>query len=189
MTIRAYQDEAAALLRGRLEVDVLPEWAAMADERGLYSPRLDIAVGPFATNRRYEDEYDRLQEQHRTLLEQLYSYHLANIGTDNQHPPASLDGALRLNPNARCFLAVEIENRGSRKHLMGGAINASALGRLGIAIGWTREALQCFIRLNRYLAFLTSVGKNSFNTSNLLVLSPDQFLQACRDAEGQRRAP
>lgn len=161
----------------------------MAGERGLYSPRIDIAVGPFATNWQFVNEYDRLEEQHRVVIEQLYSYHLANVGTDNQYALADLDNALRLNQNARCFLAIEIENLVSRKHLMGGAINASALGRLGIAIGWTPLALRCLIRLNRYLAFLSSVGKNSFNTSNLLVLNPDQFLQACRIRRGRRRAP
>jgi hypothetical protein len=90
-----------------------------------------------------------------------------------------LDHALALNHNARCFLGIEIENAVSRKHLMGGAINASALGRLGIAVGWTDARVKSFGRLWKYLDFLSRVGKNSFDTSNLLIVSDVQLSAAC----------
>lgn len=185
VTIRDYQHHAAELLQQRFGVEVSVEWAALSGEPTVYSPRLDVAVGPFAAERRCHDEYDLLQAENRRVLERLYAAHQSNLLADGQ-TVVGLDQALTLNFNARCFMAIEIENQVSRKHLMGGAINASALGRLGIAIGWTPVALRCFVRLNRYLAFLTSVGKNSFDTSNLLVLSPEQFTAAIR-ASGQRR--
>jgi len=80
------------------------------------------------------------------------------------------------NQNARCFMAFEIENEVSRKHLMGGAINAAALGRVGLAIAWNPEKLRAFVRMRSYLLFLSAVGKNTFDPSNLLILSKDQVM-------------
>ncbi|WP_339218583.1 hypothetical protein [Paenibacillus sp. FSL W7-1332] len=44
-------------------------------------------------------------------------------------------------------MAIEIEHLVSRKHLMGGAINASALGRFGVVIPWSEEKLRAFIKI------------------------------------------
>ena len=66
---------------------------------------------------------------------------------------------------------------------MGGAINAAALGRLGIAVGWTREKVKAFVKLRSYLLFLASVGKNTFHPYNLLVLSKEQVLDAVSRCE------
>ena len=38
------------------------------------------------------------------------------------------------NSNARCFLAIEIENQTDRKHLMGSSLNSSIMGKIGIVI-------------------------------------------------------
>ena len=81
------------------------------------------------------------------------------------------------NRNSRCFIAIEIENQVSRKHLLGGALNASVLGRIGVAVGW-HEAFQMFLRLRHYILYLKSVGKNTFDASNLLLLKPEQLEQA-----------
>jgi hypothetical protein len=181
MSIRDYQNDAANLLRRRLDVDVSIEWAAMSGERGLYSPRLDLAVGPFATeNQRRHNDFDQLQFQHQRFLRALHRHHRNNIREICGVETCSLDEAWSRNRNARCFLGIEIENQVSRKHLMGGAINASALGRLGLAIGWTDRNVQAFGRLWMYLRFLSSVGKNGFDTTNLLILSSHQFISECR---------
>ncbi|WP_139799034.1 hypothetical protein [Andreprevotia lacus] len=159
------------------EVEI--EWAAMADERTLYSPRLDTAVGPFATHKIYIDEYDQLIRAHQPLLLQLFNMHRANLRAHNQ-PDDHFDfeRLCTRNLNARCFLAFEIENNVSRKHLMGGAINAAALGRIGLAIAWNQEKLRAFIRMRSYLLFLAQVGKNTFDPSNLLILSKEQVMEA-----------
>jgi hypothetical protein len=48
--IKNYQNNIANSLRVIFnENQIQPEWPAIADIKGLYSPRIDIAVGPFAT--------------------------------------------------------------------------------------------------------------------------------------------
>jgi len=155
------------------------EWAAMADEKTLYSPRLDAAVGPFATRRIYIDEYNQLIHVHEPLLLHLFNSHQINL-REHDEPDNHFDfeWLCMRNQNARCFLAFEIENNVSRKHLMGGAINAAALGRIGLAIAWNQEKLRAFVRMRSYLLFLAQVGKNTFDPSNLLILSKEQVMEA-----------
>lgn len=164
------------------------EWAAMADERALYSPRLDAAVGPFATHRIYEQEYDQMVRDHELLLVRLFDLHRSNLRTFGQ-PDGHFSFAhmCSRNFNARCFLAFEIENVVSRKHLMGGAINAAALGRIGLAIAWNQEKLRAFVRMRSYLLFLTEVGKNSFDPSNLLILTKEQLMDAIEMSISERQ--
>ena len=40
---------------------------------------------------------------------------------------------------------------------MGGAINAAALGRIGIVVAWTDEKLIVFVKLKEYLDYLAGV--------------------------------
>lgn len=160
-------------------VPVEIEWAAMTGERTLYSPRLDAAVGPFATQQSYIEEYDQLIRYHEQLLSTLFQIHRANLrafGQPDNH--FTFEHICTRNMNARCFLAFEIENAVSRKHLMGGAINAAALGRIGLAVAWNQEKLKAFVRMRSYLLFLAEVGKNTFDPSNLLILSKEQVMEA-----------
>jgi hypothetical protein len=160
----------------------------MAGEARVYSPCLDVGVGPFAVGvERYGDVYDEMVMRHRDWLNELYLISKQNFSefgeTDGD---VSFDRTFSFNHNARCFLAIEVENKTSRKHLMGGAINASALGRVGIAVGWTNKQVGRFVRMRRYLRFLASVGKNTFNTTNLLVLSADQLMHTAVQRAPQR---
>jgi hypothetical protein len=160
------------------ELPVATEWAAMRGERAIYSPRLDVAVGPFATDDILASEYDALVTRHAGFLQALFELHCQNLRlheVDERH--FDFHHACHRNYNARCFIAFEIENVVSRKHLMGGAINAAALGRLGVAIGWDRGKVRALVRLRSYLLFLASVGKNTFDPSNLLILSAEQALE------------
>lgn len=176
-TVKDYQDRLKRLLsRCFRDVCVNTEWRSMDRERGVYSPRLDLAVGPFAENRNYIDDYDRLSLCHDGLLRDLHNQHCDNLSSSNQpHVRPSFDLVKKRNKNARCFMAIEIENQVSNKHLMGGAINAAALGRFGLAVAWNDWNLTQFIRMRDYLLFLSSVGKNSFDPANLLILTADQF--------------
>ena len=163
-------------------VPVKSEWAALSGVGATYSPRVDIAVGPFATQRlRYEDRYCELARSHGRLLAALHSSftkNAADFGPNGVVP--GLDEMLLRNPNARCFLAIEIEKTGSRKHIMGGAINASALGRLGVSVACSSERLRTLLRIRRYLLFLAEVGKNAFDPSNLLIVTTRQLAESLR---------
>lgn len=179
-TVREYQaqlkEKLTAVFPG---VPVEIEWAAMTDEQGLYSPRLDAAVGPFATHGIYIEEYDQLVRTFEPLLSSLFEMHRANLRAQGQPDNHfNFEHICRRNRNARCFIALEIENAVSRKHLMGGAINAAALGRIGLAIAWNNEKLRAFVRMRSYLLFLAEVGKNTFDPSNLLILSKEQVMEA-----------
>jgi hypothetical protein len=137
--ITAYQEDLVRLF-GQYFGDSIPVAAEWRTEfgPGMYSPRLDVAVGPFATvqGQQLIKEYDYLLNHSSSLIFTLIEFHLHNTG--EQIDPGNLFQQLcYINRNARCFLAFEIENSGSRKHLMGDAVNAAALGRIGIAVGWT----------------------------------------------------
>jgi hypothetical protein len=176
-TVKEYQDRLKDSLSICFkDVCVRTEWRSLDGERGVYSPRLDLAVGPFAEDRNRIAEYNHLSHRHDELLRGLHCQHCINLSSSN--PAQALPGfdlVKERNKNARCFMAIEIENRVSNKHLMGGAINAAALGRFGLAVAWNDWNLTQFIRMRDYLLFLSSVGKNSFDPANLLILTADQF--------------
>ena len=148
-------------------VPVEIEWASTFDNN-MYSPRVDIAVGPFAVERdvRFTEDYDNLMRGSRDFVHRLIRHHLRNVkGLDNQAPVDVVQRYLddlfahltQKNQNARCFLAIEIENQVTRKHLMGSAINAAALGRIGLAVPWTDEKLRAFVRLQRYFDYIYGI--------------------------------
>lgn len=66
---------------------------------------------------------------------------------------------------------------------MGRAVNASVLGRIGIAIGYNAEMYNAFKNLYRYFAFLQSVMKPTFETNNLLIISPEQIMQVLQNKQ------
>lgn len=175
-----YQNQVAERLRQHYpkNVPVETEWRSKFEPR-IYSPRVDVAVGPFATTtgERLIEKYNEMMTESSVFLQRLIDFHLRN--TQEEIPPEAIFELLIItNRNARCFLAIEVENSGSRKHLMGDAINAAALGRIGIAIGWTPEKFQAFLNLKRYFEYMRSVGKNTFNLGNLLILNRDQLIEA-----------
>ena len=147
--------------------------------RDTYAPRIDIAVGPFAMERRrLEERYTELLFETRPFIESLIECHNQNIDAAEQR--ASFDTIAFFNLNARRLLCIEIEDSGSRKHCLGNLVNASALGRIGLLIARSAEILRTFVRQRVYLRFLGDVEKNSFRTDNALVLSAEQFDECLR---------
>ncbi|MFA5211569.1 MAG: hypothetical protein WC414_03655 [Patescibacteria group bacterium] len=142
-----------------------------------YCPRLDIAVGPFAINTRLESQYNRLlsERESRKFIDSLIKFNNDNVRNIVTGSETNFEMMKYFNYNARCFICVEIENKVSRKHIVGGLINASALGRIAVLVAWTPDKLKAFLKLKNYLNFLSSVEKNSFKTDNVLILSKEQF--------------
>jgi hypothetical protein len=88
---------------------------------------------------------------------------------------------LIFNINPRCFLAIEIERETSEKHVLGGIINASALGKVGIIVT-KDEKYQSAMRIRRYLRFLVAVGKGGEPEDvtlgkNTILLPRTEFLE------------
>lgn len=182
MSVKEYQDSSAPLLANKLtELEIINEWTAFRGVNYQYSPRVDIAVGPFsvAPGRNQTAEYNRILRRGNidTFLKQIYDLHVENIGNEilNEINIPEFDIVTRKNQNARCFIAIEIENTSTKKHIMGSMINAASLGRIGIGIAYTDSVLRTFIRILNYLSFLKRVEKNTYDTTNFLILTRDQF--------------
>lgn len=99
------------------EIPIEREWMTMRGELARYSPRLDIAVGPFATGTlRYGEKFDEIFASHQKFIQLLYDVHLENL---KQFAEAveidQLENIARRNYNARCFLAIEIEHQSSAR--------------------------------------------------------------------------
>ncbi len=182
--IKSYQKQVEIILKEKLSSreNIKIEWKAFSFHERVYSPRLDIAVGPFSINDGVQKdmEYDMLMEHNRSFIEKLIEYNNKNSIKYNDIgiSTCTFSNLNAFNPNSRCWLAIEIENSVSRKHLLGGTVNACALGRVGICIGWTEDKVKAFVRLQSYWRKLSSFRKNSFLTDNLIILDKDQFISS-----------
>jgi hypothetical protein len=176
---REYQESTKVIL-DRIYREVEIQWHPfLGVGRDMYAPRIDIAVGPFAIERRrFEERYTELLLETKPFIESLIECHNQNLDATEQR--ASFDTIGFFNLNARCLLCIEIEDSGSRKHCLGNLVNASSLGRIGLLIARSEEILRTFVRQRVYLRFLADVEKNSFRTDNALVLSAEQFDECLR---------
>ncbi len=175
LTHKEYQKFIANKLESLLKLPVQIEWRSMQEQKSLYCPRVDIAVGPFVyDNSRIPDEHNKLVKQWEVRIQAMLDCHRHNVRSLSWDTcPTSFEELCFKNIAARCFLAIEIEDTGSRKHLIGTALNAMALGRVAIVVVSKRDKLKAFVRLRRYLWFLSQAI--NINTDNLLFISRDQL--------------
>jgi len=182
MTSKEYQNIINPLIQTKLDgLQVKNEWTAFTGYRNHYSPRVDIAVGPFSivAGQNQTNAYNQLVENEsiKLFIRNLYQLHIENIGleTNNEITIPPFEDLIYKNQNARCFLAIEIENVNSKKHIMGSLINAASLGRIGIGVAYTEKTMRTFIRIMNYLGFLRRVEKNTYDTTNFLIVSKNQM--------------
>jgi hypothetical protein len=185
MTTKEYQNSICPLLQNKLPgLDINNEWISFRAHYNHYSLRVDIAVGPLSIRpgENKLEEYNHLirQESIRFFLSDLYDLHIQNIVAFRTEVPMEyiipdFEEVLNKNQNARCFLAIEIENQNSKKHIMGSLINAASLGRIGIGIAYSDKTLKTFIRIINYLGFLKRVEKNTYDTTNYLIVTKEQL--------------
>ncbi|MEP1782114.1 hypothetical protein [Reichenbachiella sp.] len=182
MTTKEYQEEKIKPLASALGgLEVISEWISFRGDRTQYSPRVDIAVGPFniGPGPNISHEYDNILNTNvaaRRFLETAFGLHNTNMETlAPELAFRDFDELIRINENSRCFLSIEIENKNSKKHIMGSVVNACSLGRIGIGVAFSESTLRAFARIMNYLNFLESVGKNTYRTTNFLLLSTEQL--------------
>jgi len=163
--------------------------------KGTYSPEVDIAVGPFAirSGNRLIKEFDDLVQTSEDLIDSYVHHSEENrsrfrwlrLGRLPKNHNSFLSNNAS-NANARCFMAIEIESKyTSLKHKLGSAINASALGRVGILVALDERVLGAFFRLSAYLDFLDEVKKPSFNTNNTIIVTKEQFNDTLKKSKSQ----
>lgn len=182
MTTKEYQNIIHPLIQTKLEgLEVKNEWTAFTGYHNHYSPRVDIAVGPFSivAGQNQSNLYNELvaNVNVQSFIRQLYDIHIGNIGLEinNEITIPLFENLICKNQNARCFLAIEIENENSKKHVMGSLINAASLGRIGIGVAYSEKTMRTFIRIMNYLGFLRRVEKNTYDTTNFLIVSKNQM--------------
>lgn len=174
------------LVKQGYKPEVKAPWSAFSGYgRRIYSPKVDIAVGPFAIEKSDEDEHGRMVDSYHRLIDtwiDMFRQNWQSVIGDRYwrvplHSPSGYRDFIEhsANTNARCFIAIEIENENSRKHLMGSIINAGALGRLGILVAWQEKVLRAAIRMRAYFDFLQEAEKRTFNMNNVIVLSRNQL--------------
>jgi hypothetical protein len=159
--------------------EVKEEWDVSQSSRDalnrrLYCPRLDLCVLPLnidAGTTRVQD-INTAVEQHRGLLRKIFqASHRRNyefesfLGNGNQNP--------------RCFLAIEVERSGSRKHMMGDIVNVAFLGKFGIIVAIGQKKYRGFVRILDTLnsAARSEKLRNAFLTCCYVRLM--NFLQLC----------
>lgn len=172
-----------------LDAIVEVEWQTFARSSGIYAPRIDIGIGPFSTTQgqSQRERYNDLCEATMPFLISAVALHNSNIAelrrvaddrAINTARVLSVENFRHANANPRCFMAIEIENRVSRKHLLGGALNAAVLSYIGVVVAFNPGVLRALVRLLAYWDFLASVGKPIVPTTNLIVLDRKQMMQA-----------
>ncbi len=181
--VSKYQDLACGLL-GRVfgRDNAIKEWDVTkgtqdAYVRDFYHPRLDIAVGPFSIDGNIEHNQKAID---RTVRDKL-SF-IRAMCECSEVPRTHFRTFLKQkNKNPRCFLAIEIEKSGSRKHMLGDIANVSILGSIGIIIPFDDKRLSAFIRIQKYLNYAANVGKTeNYLFKNVLILTKANFLNTIK---------
>ena len=182
MTAKQFQERITLEIASKLNNNkVISEWIAFQGIPYQYSPRVDIAVGPFSTRPggNLIDEYNQLllDRSINDFLRKIYDCHIENIGVEwlNEITIPNFNDLIQKNRNARCFISIEIENTSTKKHIMGSMINAASLGRIGIGIAYNESVKRTFVRIMNYLGFLKRVEKNTYDTTNFLIVTKEQI--------------
>lgn len=129
-----------------------------------YSPRVDVAVPPFAINEGHGNRYNLMLRQNHRFFERLKR---RALNTDRLN--------LDKNPNPRCFIALEVENStgNDAKHILGSIANASFLGKVGILV--TMQPINCLERINDYIEYVARAEKIDDEFRNVVLIQKKDF--------------
>lgn len=182
-TVKGYQEVVFNSLKSIFgEHNVEKEWNVAKDSRDdftreFYCPRLDIAVGPFHIdgNNDYSDRrMGREISLHRIFINNLFDC--------SENPTGSFEEFVdKRNENPRCFLAVEIENSGYSKHMLGNIANVSIIGSIGIVIPFNEDKISLCKRIKKYVTFATEVEKIKDVFKNVLIIRKEKFLEVLNE--------
>lgn len=149
------------------------------DKYQLYSPRLDYAVGPYNLDRHREENVGRINNAFRDFQPMIQQ--LVEEGTGD------LSAISHYNSNPRMFIAIEMEDKTSRKHRLGGIINASALGKVGILVGANAEVYWSVFKIKSYLEYLRTY-KSVILAPNVIAINKSRFVHVLHNFPRQTEA-
>ena len=160
------------------EANVKKEWDVAKNSqddltRNLYCPRLDLAIGPFNIDGEIEHNQQQINEEiqrHSELIDQL-------IDVSQNYTGGRQEFLNNRNSNPRCLISVEIEDSGSRKHMLGDIANTSILGAIGIVVPLNQAKLEAFKKIMKYIHFARAVGKLKQSFANVLLINKEDFLR------------
>ena len=136
--------------------------------RSLYSPRVDLAIGPFNINGDIENNNSSINRfilDNSILITKIKEkgYYFENFDE---------------NKNPRCTIAIEIESSGSRKHMLGDIANASILGKIGLVVPTSIKKYQQFVKIMEFLKFAQSNKKiNEVIFNNVIIIKSDDLIE------------
>ena len=157
-------------------------------ELDIYRPNVDIGIGPICRkgDDDFEDEYDEMVETIRKLITKwirIFQKHCKKYRWVTK-PLRPLKYTEFKNKNSerknKCFLAIELERKNSRKHFMGSIINAGGAGRIGLLLAWDEKALDIAIRVKQYLYHLGTKRGKTINVNNVIVLLKEEFTNSIK---------
>ena len=160
-------DNGISILKDKINKPLIRKQKCMRLERGLYSPCLDVAVGPYAfpgyrfaiwDDDRYEDLLD-------VQVIKRFVQRLKGIG----HVLPQFNASFNQNP--RCLFAIEIENYNNYKHMLGSITNCSIMGKIGIYIDYNSERLQNFYNFLREMI----LRKKTRLFQNVIFFTKEEF--------------
>lgn len=155
----------------------IKEWSIKKDSgdrlpKDMYCPRIDIAVGPYNIDGQVSENNRRINlmiDEQKSFLRKLVNKSETDVG--------DIDDFLQFkNKNPRCFLGIEIEASGGRKHMLGDIANASIISAIGIVIP-LNDRLKGFKGIKKYIEFATRVGKMNSSFNNVLIITEENFTQ------------
>ena len=155
---------------------VKKEWDISQDSKDgvtkkLYCPRLDIAIGPFNITKETNivlGKIEKYKRKYNSFLNDLKKHSVLH----------NFDSNLNINP--RCFIAIEIEKSGSRKHMMGDIVNSSMMGKIGIVVPIGNKKLYHFKRIKDYMDYISKNKGISSKFNNVIIISPEKFIEVIK---------
>lgn len=161
------------ILNDRINKPLIRKQKCMRLENSLYSPRMDVAVGPFAfSGYRFaninENNYEQLLalQEIDTFVNRLIECGRVLPGFNRAH-----------NQNPRCLFCLEIENANDYKHNLGSIANCSIMGKIGVYIDYDAG------RLNHFFNFLSEMirRKKTMIYLNVIFLTRTEFNRFMRN--------
>ncbi len=144
------------------------DWLQRSGNDIIYTPRPDIAIGPFnKVEGKNTGGINNTFEQYHDFFKQL--------GLTND--------CSTINKNPRCLIAIEVENSGSSKHMIGNIINASLLGKVGIIVTLRDEYYKKAERVFKYLEGAFKREKIGYNPSNVVIKGYDELCSILEEAK------